>query len=399
MGGKLVIKIQAANTASVKRSVPIRSSLPAKITPDDVLETAGLNIGYDVKSDTYYVEDTLEMAPKEIRVFDVVLDDIWLIDMAEVESYRKRATVLSSMMSGSKVSAASAEELAKVKSLSAELIERQAKNGITTVAPIDHIQAYETNLKSLQKIKHSVGKIENLAMAIGLNPGESLIGDDINQSIPRSDVHIPDEYGEAVMKITVHNPSATRSIKTDVRRELPPELNVDDVIESNGLEVRFDPKVKLTYLFKYDLVMEPEETITYVVRIRDKWNVNGDRIVFLQDKANELLAQSSGRNNIEAVVNTLASASEALESIIKTSSPTELNPAYIAFYRRQADKLDGVEHTLNRIDASLKPLETKKGHNIPAPDKKTTWLIIYVILGFLAVMSLLFFLRWYVRSS
>ncbi len=38
---------------------------------------------------------------------------------------------------------------------------------------------------------------------------------------------------------------------------------------------------------------------------------------------------------------------------------------------------------------------TKYGFKAKPPSMKTTWLIIYVILGFLALMSLLFFLRWY----
>jgi hypothetical protein len=99
------------------------------------------------------------------------------------------------------------------------------------------------------------------------------------------------------------------------------------------------------------------------------------------------------------VINTLNTAAEDLDSVMKTVGPTELNPAYIAYYRRQADSLDKIEKKLNRVDAALKPLQTNKGFAIDAPDKKTTWLIIYIILGFLAVLSLLFFLRWYIQSS
>jgi len=54
---------------------------------------------------------------------------------------------------------------------------------------------------------------------------------------------------------------------------------------------------------------------------------------------------------------------------------------------------------VNRIDAALKPLSPQLGFKIPAPDKRTTWLVIYAILGFLALISLLFFLRWFARSS
>jgi hypothetical protein len=112
-----------------------------------------------------------------------------------------------------------------------------------------------------------------------------------------------------------------------------------------------------------------------------------------------LLVLTSGRGNIQAVETSLRGALETLEAIKDKKGPETLNPAYIAFYRRQADQLDDVEQVLNRVDSALKPLETKRGFDIPAPDKKTTWLIIYMILGFLALVSLLFFLRWYVRSS
>jgi hypothetical protein len=64
----------------------------------------------------------------------------------------------------------------------------------------------------------------------------------------------------------------------------------------------------------------------------------------LQKKANELLRESSGRNSIEAVINTLNSAVEELDSIMKSKGPKDLNPEYIAYYRRQAGRLDAVEH-------------------------------------------------------
>jgi len=152
-------------------------------------------------------------------------------------------------------------------------------------------------------------------------------------------------------------------------------------------------------VFKDAVEVQPQETLTFDVRIRDKWNINGARMAFLQQKGSQLLGMTSGRANIEAVENTLKGALEALEGVMKEVGPETLSPAYISFYRRQVDRLDEVERDLNRVDSALKPLDTNRGFDIPAPDKKTTWLIIYVILGFLALVSLLFFLRWYVRSS
>jgi hypothetical protein len=398
-GGKLIIKIQAANKADVKKNVEVRSNLPSRITPDDILDRGGLNLGYDVKSDSYYVEDTLEMDPHEIKVFDVVMDDIWVIDSGQVELYRKRANALSALLSGSEYSAESKKELENIKAKTDLILTRQEKNKITAVAPIKHIQAYEFNLKDLQAVKLSVGKMENLALAAGINPGNNLIGDDIDASIPRRGMHNPDEFGEAIMKITVRNPSENRAVTTNVRSDLPAELTVDDVIDAGGLGVRYDSNKKVAYVFKYDLVLKPLESRTYEVHLNDKWNVNSGRMQFLQKKANELLRESSGRNSIEAVINTLNSAVEELDSIMKSVGPKDLNPDYIAYYRRQSDRLDAVEHELNRVDSALKPQVTERGYAPPAPDAKTTWLIIYVILGFLAAISMLFFLKWFVQSS
>jgi len=397
--GKLVLKIQVVNKSDKAQPVPIRSSLPERITRDDILDTAGLNIGYDVKSDTYYVHDTVQLAPKEILVREVTMNDIWLIDETKLDEYRKRASVLGGALAGSAYSKDSGEEQAKIETRSEEILTRQDENGITTVSPIRHIQAYEANMKALAEVKQSVGRMENLAMSAGVNPGDSLIGDDLNAAVPRRDIYFPEQYGEAIVKITVRNSSTTRARKVDVRREMPPEINIDDVIDAGGLAVRYDPKARVTYVYKDEVEVAAGDSVTFEVRIRDKWNVNMDRMAYLQEKANQLVVTTSGRDNIEAVNNTLASAMEALEAVTKEVGPETLSPAYIAFYRRQADRLDDVERELNRVDSALKPLETKRGFDIPAPDRKTTWLIIYIILGFLALVSLLFFLRWYVRAS
>jgi hypothetical protein len=399
-GGKLVLRIHAAHKRDTPQPVTIRSSLPPRITTDDIIDLAGLNLGYDVKSDTYYVYDTIEVAAGEVKQFSVEMNDIWVIDEAALSQYRSRGMAINGMLSGTQSSAEGEEELDRVDQRYTEILERQAANGIATVAnPVIHIQAYEANLKALQEVKLSVGRLENLAMAEGLNPGDALIGDDRSAAIPRRDVHLPEEFGEAWVNITVHNSSTTRPRKVDVRRDMPPEINIDDVLDAGGLAVRYDPKTHTTYVFKDDIEVQPSETLTFRVLIRDKWNINAERMAFLQEKVNELLVMTSGRANIEAVETTLKGSLELLESVIAETGPDTLSPAYIAFYRRQADRLDDVERDLNRVDSALKPLETKRGFDIPAPDKKTTWLIIYMILGFLALVSLLFFLRWFVRSS
>jgi hypothetical protein len=400
MAARLVVKIQAANPSTNQvQSVELRASLPARVTTNDVMNLAGLNLGYDVKSDSYYVYGTVQLAPKEIVVREVELNDIWVLDEEEVKSLETRAEQLSRLLLTTPHGAKVQEAGNAVKQGVATILERQAENRITRVSPVRHIQAYESNLKALQAVRQQVGQIENLALAAGINPGDTLIGDDRRAAAPRRDVHVPVAFGEAVYKITVRNSSPTQPRRVPIRRDLPAEVGLDDVLDANGLSVRFDPKDGLTAVYDDALELAPLETKTFNVRIRDKWNVNGPRIDFLGDKLSELRTVIADRANLQAVANMLDESGSRLAEVAAEKAPDEFTPAYIAFYRRQADRLDLIEQDLNRIDAALKPLETKRGFPMPAPDKKTTWLIIYVILGFLALLSLLFFMRWFVRSS
>lgn len=400
MAARLVVKIQAANPSADKaQPVEIRASLPARVTTNDIINLAGLSLGYDVKSDSYYVYGTIQLAPKEIVVREVELNDIWLIDETEVKTMETRAAQLSGLLASTKHGKDAQEANNAVRQGVATILERQAENRITRVSPVRHIQAYESNRKALQEVRQHVGQIENLALAAGINPGDTLVGDDRSAAAPRRDVHFPVAFGEAVYKITVRNSSPTQPRRVPIRRDLPHEVTIDDVLDGDGLSIRFDPKEGVTAVYDDALELAPLETKTFNVRIRDKWNVSGPRIDFLGARISELRTVIADRNNLEAVANMLDEADARLAVVAGENGPDGFTPAYIAFYRRQADRLDVIEQDLNRIEAALKPLETKRGFTMPAPDKKTTWLIIYVILGFLALISMLFFLRWFVRSS
>jgi hypothetical protein len=400
LADRLVVKIQAANPSETNaQPVTVRASLPARVSTNDIINLAGLNLGYDVKSDTYYVHGTIQLAPKEIVIREVELADIWLIDETEIKTLESRAEKLAGLLASTKNGSTAQKAADAVEQGVATILDRQTENRITRVSPVRHIQAYESNLKALQEVRQNVGQIENLALAEGINPGDTLVGDDRSAAAPRRDAHFPVAFGEAVVKITVRNTSPSQPRQIPIRHDLPPEVTIDDVLDSKGLSIRFDPGEGVTSVYTNALELAPLETKTFDVRIRDKWNVNGPRVDFLVAKIGELRVVMADRNNLEAVANMLDEAEARLTEVAGEKGPEGLTPAYIAFYRRQADRLDAIEQTVNRIEAALKPLETKRGFEIPAPDKRTTWLVIYTILGFLALISLLFFLRWFARSS
>lgn len=395
--GQLVIKIQAGNPLDVPRVVKIRSNLPSGVGTNDVVDLAGLQLGYDVKDDIYYIHGELQLKAKEVVVREVRIEDIWVHDEARIDSYALRAATLLAALKGTPYSAEAAEAAGTVDTLVAEVRAKQAENAISRVSPVLHIRAYDENRRALERVRGSIGVLENLAMASGINPGDALIGEDPMAGRARRDASLPVEYGSALVRITVQNRSPDAPKPVSIKRDLPPEITIEDVLDPAGLQVRTDGGV--TCVYQNDLQLEPGETRTFDVVIRDKWNINAPRVEHLRRKVERLTTEAKGPKPLLAVDNTIARAAADLDAIAAEAAPTALNAAYIAYFRRQSDRLDAVEESLNRVEAAIRRVESKRGFRIPAPDKRTTWLIIYGVLGFLAVVSLLFFLRWYGRGE
>jgi len=282
------------------------------------------------------------------------------------------------------------------------ILDNQAANAIGEgVTPVKHISAYEVNLRMLERVKKDVGRIENFVLASGQDP-EGLIGESEDTPEPRK-IHMrPEDYKEIVFQISVKNssPSALRNI--DLKRDLPDEINVDDVLDAGDLSVARDIKRNITYVFsKKKVKLAPNQTKTYDIKIRDKWNVNEPRISSLQSRIKDVVGSIGEKGQYKSVDDDLKILERKLISIRNEEGPAELGADYVAFYRDQTRRLDSLEQEIFRIEASLRPVDkkAKRGFKVQPPSLKTTWLVIWSILGFLGVMSLIFFLRWMGRGK
>ncbi len=397
LAGRMKLRITAVNPLDETKPYRIQRDLPARVSTNDIISLGGMSLGYDVKKDAYYVFEEVQLAPRGTPIVrEIEINDIWILDEEELKAVAAKAQKMGSMLSGTKYAAKAAELVTRVDELIQAAIDSQEENSVARVSAIRHIQAYEPNRQLLQEARQGLGKLENFALAAGLSPGDELSGDDQSAAKPRRDVHFPQEYGEAVYRITIVNDSAVLR-EANVRQVLPKEVIASDILDPADLDVSTTREGVV--LAKRKVEVEANSRVEFKVRIRDKWNINAPRIEYLHAKGEELKIITTGRKRIEAVANTIEKALSDLERIANEEGPTTFNAAYVAFYRRQANDLDGVEAALNRIEAAIRPLETKKGFDIPAPDQKTTWIIIYSILGFLALVSLLFFLRWFVKSG
>jgi len=395
---KVVLRIRAANPINTVQTVQIKANLPPRVGTNDVTAPVGLEVGYDIKSDRYYVFGEMELGAKEIREFDVEIRDIWMVDVSEITSLKEHAKQLVDKLEGSDFHENAAGLLAEIEKNLEAVTVLQDESGIGPgIKPMQHIRAYEANLETLKRIKTDVGYMENLVLGTGKDIG-NLMGDVKEAPLPEGGaVTLEGDYKVAVLKISVKNTSPKETRRVPIEKNLPEEIKLSDVLDAGELDVTTRPETEICYVFKSSVEIPPGETRVFEVKMRDKWNLADLRIPDLRKRAEALLKRVGADGSFKAVEEGIQQLLEELGVVEAKKGPGEFNDRYVAFYRRQNDQLDRIEQRILRVESALRPqtANTKYGFKAKPPSMKTTWLIIYVILGFLALMSLLFFLRWY----
>jgi len=79
------------------------------------------------------------------------------------------------------------------------------------------------------------------------------------------------------IKILAVNPSSTQELKTTVAQYLPQEVAPDDILDKEGLEIVYDSEKK-AYFIKKEVELQPQETQTIEIRIRNVWTISSEQL-------------------------------------------------------------------------------------------------------------------------
>ncbi len=92
----VVLSVVAVNPSDKEtKTTPVRIDLPQEVTPKDVIDTGELKVEYDDEKKLYYVfKDQVALAPKETRVFEVVVKDLWYLPAKDLNSLREYTNLL-----------------------------------------------------------------------------------------------------------------------------------------------------------------------------------------------------------------------------------------------------------------------------------------------------------------
>jgi hypothetical protein len=399
----VVLRIRAINKSPMeKQKVEVKAYLPKPATPADVLSAGDLETAYDVHSQAYYVHKEVELEPREVRTYEVTLRDIWVVPEAALTEAAGHAANLAEALKSLPQGESAGQLRATIEVSLKSLRDRQGAAAVTVAKPIDHIRAYESNVELLERIRKDLALLENLAIAAGKDP-EKIIGAAATPAPDRTE-ELTGVTNTLIIRIEVRNPSLTSVQTNTIRRDLPVEIKPPDIVDAGGMNIGYDTGRGVCYAYLDNPDVPPQQTRQFEIKVRNPWAAGGRRILALEARATNLLARAKGSEAYKSVVDSAQGLLKELGAVREQKAPDVLNEEYVAFFRQQAAQLSRIESQVLRIEELFQPREKPfRFENVlpevPRPSRKTTWVIIYIVLIFLGVVSLLFFLRWYGRSK
>ena len=165
----VTMRVVAVNPSAEKtRTVPVRIDLPQEVKPDDILDHGELEVEFDTDRSTYYVfKADVQLAPKQTKVFEVVVRDVWFIPEEELTGLRTHTNLMLEKLKPSEYYPF-AQQLGSSILKRLEGIETMQKD--ETIGRKQRIGSYRMNLQALKVIKEDLARMEKLLTFTGGPP-------------------------------------------------------------------------------------------------------------------------------------------------------------------------------------------------------------------------------------
>ena len=165
----MTMRVVAVNPSAEKaKTIPVRIDLPQEVKPIDILDKGELDVEYDTEHSIYFVhKDDVTLAPKQTRIFEVVVKDVWFIPDEELVSLRNHTSIVMKRLEKSEYRDA-AQQLGT--SILGRLEEIQKLQDDESIARKQRIGAYRRNLVAITAIKEDITRLEKLLSFAGGPP-------------------------------------------------------------------------------------------------------------------------------------------------------------------------------------------------------------------------------------
>ncbi|MFC1646459.1 hypothetical protein ACFL2Y_04720 [Candidatus Omnitrophota bacterium] len=178
------IRVVAVNPSPDReQNVTIKKYLPQEVTPENIVSSRDLEIKYDDDKSAYYAyKEEVVLRPKETRIFEVEVKDVWIISQDRLDALGEQTTFIMKRLEESEFYEPS-KRLSDAIHLSLDIIARTQND--ETVGRKEHIGVYRNNIKVLEEIKENVERLERqLTLATALPIPEVLEQKEVKTEAP-----------------------------------------------------------------------------------------------------------------------------------------------------------------------------------------------------------------------
>lgn len=420
------LKIAVVNPSAIReQTTPVKFDLPKGIAPEDIVEKGDMDVGYDFDKSTYYVYQKVTLKPSEKRVLQVELKDIWMIPADEIAFLKSHTGVLMDKLKNTRHSEIAAELSGLIKKMLEQISRTQ---NVTALAVRNKINLYYDNSAALEEAKDNIGMLENLVIDVGgIVEDRVKVPSTLTVSVPKGKGIGP--WATVDIRIKVANPSKDKERPAGLKYHLPQEVTPASVVDAGGLDMAYDFDRECFYVYKEDVMLVPEEERVYIVKIKDIWRVPDVEIEAQEAHAKNIMQILKDSEYYEDANHLAGKIFFSLDKIYTSQNLKVPPPEHIAFYRDNLEIFNTVkedvmqlEKMANRLGDTLAltirkaereegggpQIKRKRGYEGvsiiaktifrgKAPEVATTWKVIFTIIIFVAIMSVVFFALWHAQ--
>ena len=165
----VTLRVVTVNPAVDKtQEIPVRIDLPAEVTPKDVLDSGELRVEYDEDKKSYYVfKEKVSLAPKEARVFEVIVKDLWFVPQDKLDGLRNYTRLVMGRLEKTEY-VESAKKITD--SILVRLDDIETTQNDESISRKTRIGNFRYHTRTLGEIKEDLARLEKLLSFTGGPP-------------------------------------------------------------------------------------------------------------------------------------------------------------------------------------------------------------------------------------
>jgi len=172
--GSVKFRIMAVNPSKTKiQRVQVKKYLPEEVKPKDVMDLGGLELEYDSEKAIYYVyKNDLEMQPNQINVFEVEVEDIWMVPDSQLAELKKRTDEILALFGKSPLYSKAKEVTDTIYPVLEEMPKAQLDD---TISREQHIGIYRQNQQNIKTINEKLAELEKMLVPENGKPTPNIL--------------------------------------------------------------------------------------------------------------------------------------------------------------------------------------------------------------------------------